>query len=254
MSEDTRCRLDEALVLRGLAPSRARARDMVRRGTVSVDGSAEAKPARMVGAAQTISVDDPAAGYVSRSALKLLAALDAFGLSPAGVTALDLGASTGGFSQVLVEQGAAHVVAVDVGHGEMDSSLTADPRVTLLDNLNARDLTEAHVGGRAIGAVVADLSFISLKLALPPALGIAAPGAWGVFLAKPQFEVGRSALGKGGIVRDVQVARQAADGIAAWLEAEQGWRVIGVLPSPIAGGSGNREFLIGARKAVLVNG
>ena len=102
--------------------------------------------------------------------------------------------------------------------------------------------------------MVADLSFISLKLALPPALGLAAPDAWGVFLVKPQFEVGRKALGKGGIVRDPEIARQAADGIAAWLETEQRWRVIGVLPSPIAGGSGNREFLIGARKAVPANG
>ena len=155
---------------------------------------------------------------------------------------------------MLLERGAAHVVAVDVGHGEMDSELAADPRVTLLESLNARDLTEVHLGGRTIGAVVADLSFISLKLALPPALGIAAPGAWGVFLAKPQFEVGRSALGKGGIVRDPDVARQAAEDIAAWLEAEQGWRVIGLLPSPIAGGSGNREFLIGAQKAAAANG
>jgi len=227
---------------------------MVRRGTVSIDGSAEAKPARMVGVAQTITVDDPAAGYVSRSALKLIVALDAFGLSPAGVTALDLGASTGGFSQVLLERGAAHVVAVDVGHGEIDAELAADPRVTLIENLNARDLTEAHLGGRTIGAVVADLSFISLRLALPPALCIAAPSAWGVFLAKPQFEVGRKAVGKGGVVRDSEVARQAVDDIAGWLERRQGWSVIGTLPSPIAGGSGNREFLIGARKAPLANG
>jgi 23S rRNA (cytidine1920-2'-O)/16S rRNA (cytidine1409-2'-O)-methyltransferase len=208
----------------------------------------------MVGPTQTIKVDDPAAGYVSRSALKLVGALDAFALSPGGVTALDLGASTGGFTQVLLERGAAHVIAVDVGHGEMESSLAADPRVMLIEKLNVRDLQRAHLDGRTIDAVVADLSFISLKLALPPALDLAAPGAWGVFLAKPQFEVGRGALGKGGIVRDSGVARRAADDLAAWLETEQGWTLIGILPSPIAGGSGNREFLIGARKAVSTNG
>ena len=253
MSEDTRRRLDEALVLRGLSPSRARARDAIKRGAVSVDGNAEAKPARMVGATQAITVNDPAAGYVSRSALKLAAALDAFELSTDGVTTLDLGASTGGFTQVLLERGAAHVIAVDVGHGEMDSSLAADSRVTPIERLNVRDLQHAHLDGRTIDAVVADLSFISLTMALPPALALAAPGAWGVFLVKPQFEVGRKALGKGGIVRDPKVARQAADDVAAWL-AVQRWTVIGILPSPIAGGSGNREFLIGARKAVLANG
>ena len=254
MSEDTRRRLDEALVLRGLAPSRARARDAIKRGAVSVDSSVEAKPARMVSKAQTITIDDHAAGYVSRSALKLIAALEAFGFDSQGVTALDLGASTGGFTQVLLEHGAAHVIAIDVGHGEMDAGLAADPRVTLIEHLTARNLSEAHLGGRTIGVVVADLSFISLKLALPPALRIVAPGAWGVFLVKPQFEVGRKALGKGGVVRDPKIARQAADDIAAWLEVEQGWRVADILPSPIAGGSGNQEFLIGARKAVLANG
>lgn len=254
MSEDTRRRLDEALVLRGLAPSRARARDAIKRGAVSVDGNAEGKPARMVGATQAIKVDDPATGYVSRSALKLVAALDAFELSSEGVTALDLGASTGGFTQVLLERGAAHVIAVDVGHGEMDADLAADPRVTLIERLNIRDIQRAHLDGRNIDAVVADLSFISLKLALPPALALAAPDSWGVFLVKPQFEVGRKALGKGGIVRVPEISRQAADDIASWLETERGWRVFGILPSPIAGGSGNREFLIGARKAVSMNG
>jgi len=246
MSGD-RLRLDEALVLRGLAPSRARARDMVKRGTVSVDGRPEAKPARMVEANQAIAVSDPAQYYVSRSALKLITALDAFGFDPIGLVSLDLGASTGGFTQVLLERGAAHVIAVDVGHDEMDSSLAADPRVTLIEGLNARDLQRAHLGGREIHAVVVDLSFISLKLALPPALGLAEPGAWGVFLVKPQFEVGRKALGKGGIVRDESIARQAAEDIAKWLESEQVWRVVGPVPSPIAGGSGNREFLLGAK-------
>ena len=246
MSSD-RLRLDEALVQRGLAQSRARARDRVKRGTVSVDGRLEAKPARMVEGNQAIAVSDPAAHYVSRSALKLIAALDAFGFDPTGRVALDLGASTGGFTQVLLGRGAAHVISIDVGHNEMDSSLAANPRVTLIEGLNARDLQRSHLGGRKVQAVIADLSFISLKLALPPALTLAESGAWGVFLVKPQFEVGRKALGKGGIVRDENVARQAAEDIAKWLESEQGWRVVGLIPSPIVGGSGNREFLLDAR-------
>ena len=247
MSGPDRMRLDEALVAAGLAPSRSRARDMVKRGTVAVGGTIESKPARMVSGADALTIDDPGARYVSRAALKLIAGLDAFGFDPAGLTALDLGASTGGFTQVLLERGAAHVVAVDVGHGQLDPALAEDPRVTMLEGLNARDLAARHLAGRAIGAIVCDVSFISLKLALPPALALAQDGAWGVFLVKPQFEVGRALLGKGGIVRERAAARKAAEEIAAWLEATQGWSVAGLLPSPLAGGDGNQEFLLGAK-------
>jgi 23S rRNA (cytidine1920-2'-O)/16S rRNA (cytidine1409-2'-O)-methyltransferase len=194
VGESGRIRLDQALVARGLAPSRSRARDMVRRGGVLVDGIPEERPARLVTAESAVAVDDPAAHYVSRAGLKLIAALDHFGYDPASLSALDLGASTGGFTQVLLERGASHVTAVDVGRGEMDASLAADPRVTLLEGLNARDLSTAHLGGRKVEAIVADLSFISLKLALPPALTLAEPSAWGVFLVKPQFEVGSAVL------------------------------------------------------------
>jgi 23S rRNA (cytidine1920-2'-O)/16S rRNA (cytidine1409-2'-O)-methyltransferase len=254
MSAGGRIRLDEALVLRGLAPSRSRARDMILRATVSVDGETEAKPARMVASAQAISISDPGAAYVSRAALKLIAGLDAFGFDAAGQTVLDIGASTGGFTQVLLERGATHVIAIDVGHGEMDATLVSDPRVTLVERLNARDLQRMHLGRLAISAVVADLSFISLRLALPPALHLAEPGAWGVFLVKPQFEAGPKALGKGGVVRDPAVATKAADDIATWLGGELGWGVAGLLPSPISGGSGNQEFLLAARKDGLKNG
>jgi 23S rRNA (cytidine1920-2'-O)/16S rRNA (cytidine1409-2'-O)-methyltransferase len=247
MSDTDRMRLDEALVAAGLAASRSRARDMVKRGTVEVGGTIESKPARMVSGSDALTVDDPGARHVSRAALKLIAGLDAFGFDPKGLTALDLGASTGGFTQVLLERGAAHVVAIDVGHGQLDPALAEDPRITPLEGLNARDLTAEHLTGRAIEAIVCDVSFISLKLALPPALTLAQDGAWGVFLVKPQFEVGRALLGKGGIVREYAAGRKAAEEIAAWLEAAQGWSVAGLLPSPLAGGDGNQEFLLAAR-------
>jgi len=310
MTDKKRQRLDAALVERGLAPSRARARDAILRGAVTVDGEKELRPGRTIAADAVVAIDDPAGDYVSRASLKLTAALDAFGFDPAGLTALDLGASTGGFTEVLLERGAAYVIAVDVGHGQLHPRLAGDPRTTLHEGLNARNLTRAHLDGRRISAVVADLSFISLKLALPPALALAEPGAWGVFLVKPQFEVGRAALGKGGIMRDAKVAEEAATEFCAWLvnqrfddaltsplrggrssqdvkrtadfgrgvdastslpppetaraplagfdlpsrgrlsaasTAARSWRVVGSIPSPIAGGSGNREFLVGAR-------
>jgi 23S rRNA (cytidine1920-2'-O)/16S rRNA (cytidine1409-2'-O)-methyltransferase len=248
MDRHNRTRLDEALVAAGLAPSRSRARDMVLRGVVRVGGETADRPSRRVLPGEALAVSDPASRYVSRAALKLIAGLDAFRFDPAGLTVLDLGASTGGFSQVLLDRGAARVVAVDVGQGQMHPALAADPRIVLHEGLNARDLTRAHLAGHAIGAVVADLSFISLKLALPPALALAEPGAWGIFLVKPQFEVGRAALGKGGVVRDPALALAAAENIAGWLREEQGWAVVGLRPSPISGGDGNQEFLLGARK------
>jgi 23S rRNA (cytidine1920-2'-O)/16S rRNA (cytidine1409-2'-O)-methyltransferase len=243
-----RTRLDEVLTGLGLAPSRARARDAILRGAVRVDGRVETRPGRAVGPDAAIAVDDPAGAYVSRAALKLAAGLDAFGFDPAGVTALDLGASTGGFTELLLARGAARVIAIEVGHGQLHPRLAGDRRVILIEGLNARDLKAAHLGGHRVAAVVADLSFISLKLALPPALALAEPGAWGVFLVKPQFEVGRAQLGKGGIVRDAAVAGKAAEDIAAWLATNEGWHVVGLIPSPIEGGSGNREFLLGARR------
>lgn len=248
MDHPERMRLDEALVAAGLAPSRSRARDMVLRGTVAVDGEPADKPARKVAVSERLSVSDPASRYVSRAALKLAAGLDAFGFDAAGLCALDLGASTGGFSQVLLERGAARVIAVEVGQGQMDPAVAADPRMTVHEGLNARDLTRVHLSGQQIGAIVADVSFISLRLALPPALALAEPGAWGVFLVKPQFEVGRDAIGKGGIVRDPELAQKSADDLAGWLDEAQNWRVLGLLPSPILGGDGNQEYLLGARK------
>lgn len=238
-------RLDEALVARGLFASRSRARDAILRGAVSVDGRPARKPGQAIAEASAVAVADAARAYVSRAALKLVAALDGFGLDPAACTALDIGASTGGFTQVLMERGAAHVTAVDVGHGQMAAALRGDPRVTVLEGLNARDLTPGDLGGRVPDFVVSDVSFISLKLALPPALALAAEGAKAVLLVKPQFEAGREAIGKGGLLRDPHEAERVAEDLCRWLGNQPGWRPLGLLPSPISGGDGNREFLLG---------
>lgn len=244
----SRLRLDQLLVERGFFDTRARARDAVLRGTVQIAGRAAVKPGQPVPADVEIIVEDPAQRYVSRAALKLIHGLDAFGLDPRGAKALDIGASTGGFTQVLLERGAAHVVAIDVGAGQMDARLREDERVTCLEGVNARHLTLDEIGGRRPDFLVCDVSFISLKLALPPALAMAESGAHGLFLVKPQFEAGREAIGKGGLLRDPEKAEEIAREIAAWLKTNDGWRVLGLAPSPIPGGDGNREFLLAGFK------
>lgn len=238
-------RLDKILVARGLVETRSRARDLIVRGRVSVDGRAVTKPGAVVAETAALALAEPA-GYVSRGALKLEAALEAFGLEPAGCVCLDVGASTGGFTEVLLARGAEKVYAVDVGRDQLHARLKSDQRVVSLEGMDARDLTREQVPD-AILAIVADVSFISLEKVLPAALALAAPGAWLTALVKPQFEAGREAIGKGGIVRDQAVRDQQAAKITAWLGARAGWRVIGVIASPIEGGSGNQEFLVGAR-------
>lgn len=183
---------------------------------------------------------------MSRGALKLAAALKHFGLSPRGLVCLDLGASAGGFSEVLLMHGARKIFAVDVGHGQLDPKIAGDPRVVNIERTNARDL-KPHA--EAPQAIVADLSFISLKLALPPALAMAAESAWLIALVKPQFEVGKENIGKGGIVRDEAVQNAVLEQISHWLPSNAGWSLIGTMESPVRGGDGNREFLIAARKA-----
>jgi 23S rRNA (cytidine1920-2'-O)/16S rRNA (cytidine1409-2'-O)-methyltransferase len=244
----TRQRLDELLVARGLFPSRSRARDAIERGTVTVDGVIARKPGQTVPADCLIAVDDPAQGYVSRAALKLIAGLDHFRLDPAGSEALDLGASTGGFTQVLLERGAAHVTAIDVGHGQIHPDIAGDPRVTVIEGLNARDLSAADLADRIPDFIVSDVSFISLKLALPPALAIARNGARAIFLVKPQFEAGREAIGKGGLLKDPYDAARIAGLLQDWLDGIPGWRPLGLHLSPIEGGDGNREFLLAGIK------
>ena len=203
------------------------------------------KPAQKVSEGASLALIADPNPWVSRAALKLVHALDTFGLDPSGAVALDLGASTGGFSEVLLARGAAEVRAIDVGHGQLHPRLAGHPRLHLMERLNVRDLTAAHVPPP--DWIVSDLSFISLAKALPPALALAKPGATLVALLKPQFEVGRAFVGKGGIVRDeAAIARARAD-VAAFLAAA-GWSVLGETPSPVPGGDGNAEFLIAARK------
>jgi 23S rRNA (cytidine1920-2'-O)/16S rRNA (cytidine1409-2'-O)-methyltransferase len=182
--------------------------------------------------------------WVSRGGLKLAHALDQFAIDPFGLICLDIGASTGGFTDVLLSRGARRVYAVDVGRGQLAWKLRADPRVVVLERLNARDLSREHVG-EPIDLIVCDVSFISVTLALPPALALTAPAARLVVLIKPQFEAGKEQVGKGGIVRDPAVRRAVCDRLADWLEAQPGWRALGVVESPIAGADGNIEYLLG---------
>ncbi|SIP98230.1 23S rRNA (cytidine1920-2'-O)/16S rRNA (cytidine1409-2'-O)-methyltransferase [Rhizobium sp. RU35A] len=248
MTSSDDLRLDQLLVARGLFSSRSRARDAILRGTVKVNGETVLKPGQVLAADVRLSIDDPARDYVSRAALKLVAALDHFGLDPKGRSCLDIGASTGGFTEVLLERGAAHVVAVDVGHGQMHPRIAEDPRVTNLEGLNARALTRADVGDLSFSLVVSDVSFISLKLALPPALKLAEPQALCALLVKPQFEAGREAIGKGGLLKAPETAPDVAAELERWLVEEMGWTSLGLIPSPIAGGDGNQEYLLAGRK------
>jgi 23S rRNA (cytidine1920-2'-O)/16S rRNA (cytidine1409-2'-O)-methyltransferase len=241
-----RLRLDELLVTRGFYPSRSRARDAVLRGTVNVSGEMIDKPSRLVDRNAELALSDEANAYVSRAALKLIHGLDHFAVAVEGRRCLDIGASTGGFTQVLLERGAAHVTAIDVGHGQLAAEIAKDARVTSIEGLNARELQPGHLGG-PIDLIVCDVSFISLKLALPPALSLAKSGSDLVALIKPQFEVGREAIGKGGIVKASDEHARACREIEEFL-VSGGWRVAGVIPSPVLGGDGNREFLVAARK------
>jgi 23S rRNA (cytidine1920-2'-O)/16S rRNA (cytidine1409-2'-O)-methyltransferase len=244
-SETSSQRLDLALVARGLVATRAKARDLIARGEVSVDGQVVSKAATSVREGQAIAVNAEAAAQVSRGAVKLAAALNHFGLDVGGRTALDIGASTGGFTQTLLERGAARVYAVDVGKGQLHATLAGDPRVVSLEDCDSRTLDGARVP-EAVCAIVADVSFISLTKALPAALTLAATGCWLVALVKPQFEVGREGVGKGGVVRDAALRERALSDVRDWLAAQSGWTVLGTMPSPIEGGSGNVEFLIAA--------
>jgi 23S rRNA (cytidine1920-2'-O)/16S rRNA (cytidine1409-2'-O)-methyltransferase len=242
-------RVDVELVERGLVESRARAQALIMAGLV-FSGTR-----RVVKAGETIAADTPLEvrgrdhPWVSRGGLKLVAGLDHFAMDPAGLMALDVGASTGGFTDVLLSRGAARVYAVDVGHGQLAWRLRQDARVVVLERTNARNLGPAEIP-EPVDLIVCDASFIGLAVVLPAALALAAPGAGLVALIKPQFEVGRGQVGKGGVVRDPALHQEVCARVAAWLASRPGWQVLGLADSPITGPDGNREFLIGARKAM----
>jgi 23S rRNA (cytidine1920-2'-O)/16S rRNA (cytidine1409-2'-O)-methyltransferase len=238
-----RKRADVALVDLGHFPTRARAQAAIAAGLVRADGIVVAKASEPISAEARIEARAPHP-WVSRGGIKLAAALDAFGLDPRGLACLDIGASTGGFTDVLLARGAARVVAVDVGHGQLDARLRANPQIVALDHCNARDLTPAMLGAPP-QAIVCDVSFISLRLVLPLVLTLAAHGAWLVALIKPQFEAGRENLVKGA-VKDPRVHAEVCDAIRLRVES-LGWATIGLIPSPIPGGDGAREFLYAAR-------
>jgi 23S rRNA (cytidine1920-2'-O)/16S rRNA (cytidine1409-2'-O)-methyltransferase len=248
MTQPKHDRLDQILLARGLFSSRSRARDAIERGTVRINGEVITKPGQQVFPGVEITVDDPARDYVSRAALKLASGLDHFRLDPEGRTCLDIGISTGGFAEILLQRGAAHVIGIDVGHGQLHARLKAEPRLTSFEGLNARDLDRSHLGGRKVDAIVSDVSFISLKLALPPALGLAEPGSFALLLVKPQFEAGREAIGKNGLLKDPGLGPKIAEDLSAWLDQQPGWKSVGTMASPLTGGDGNREYLLAGWK------
>ena len=238
----SRIRLDLMLEQRGLMPSRARARDAILRGTVSVNGAPAKKPNQMVGEDDVLALDDPAAGYVSRAALKLIAGLDAGGIAVGGKVCLDVGSSTGGFTQVLLERGARQVYAVDVGHEQLHESLRGDQRVVSLEGTNARDL-DGEMIPELVDLLVSDVSFVSVTKVLEAPLGLCGPDARAVVLFKPQFEVGREFVGSGGVVRDAEATARALGEVVAFVEG-LGFSVKAQVASPIAGGDGNLETVL----------
>jgi 23S rRNA (cytidine1920-2'-O)/16S rRNA (cytidine1409-2'-O)-methyltransferase len=239
-------RLDALLVERGLAESRARAQALVLAGRVYAGERRLDKPGHALPADTPLSVRGDDQPFVSRGGAKLQHAIDHFRIDPEGRICLDIGASTGGFTDVLLQAGAAKVYAVDVGRGQLAWSLRNDPRVVVLEGVNARYLTAAEIP-EPPSLIVCDASFIGLETVLPAALALAAPDAVLVALIKPQFEVGKGRVGKGGVVRDAALHREVCDRIAAWLQQDIGWVVRGITESPLKGPAGNTEFLIVAR-------
>jgi 23S rRNA (cytidine1920-2'-O)/16S rRNA (cytidine1409-2'-O)-methyltransferase len=238
-------RLDVLLVSRGLAPSREKAQAMILAGLVAVDGRRADKAGTATAEDATVSVAGPEHPYVSRGGVKLAAALDAFAIDPAGRVCLDVGASTGGFTDCLLQRGAARVYAIDVGYGQLDAKLRNDPRVVLREKVNARALSREQVPEPAALAAL-DLSFISVRLVLPALLPLLSAGAPTVVLVKPQFEAGRAEVGKGGIVRSEAVRERVLREIEDF-SRKLGFTILGAIPSPIRGAHGNQEFLLGLR-------
>jgi len=240
-------RADQLLVEQGLAESRAKAQALILAGLVSVAGRRVDKPGTSLAEDAELTLAGRDHPWVSRGGVKLAFALDHFAIDPAGRVALDIGASTGGFTDVLLAKGAARVHAVDVGRGQLAWKLRQDSRVVVHEGVNARYLSRAEIA-EPIDLVTCDASFIGLATLLPAPLALAAESAALVALIKPQFEAGPGEVGKGGVVRDPAIHRAVCERIAAWVGAQPGWRVIGITESPITGPAGNREFLLYARR------
>ena len=240
-------RLDVALVERGLVDTRARAKAVIMAGTVYVAGERVDKAGALVKDDAEIVLKGETLKYVSRGGFKLEAALDAFGVDASGKAGVDVGSSTGGFTDCLLQRGASKIYAIDAGRGQLDWKLRNDPRVVSMEKFNARYLKPEDIGGEPVGIAVIDVSFISLTKIIPPAAGVLAPGGVLVALIKPQFEVGKGEVGKGGIVRDEAKRREVVDKITAFASG-LGLEVRGVTQSPITGADGNVEYLICAVK------
>ncbi|HEX9570187.1 MAG TPA: TlyA family RNA methyltransferase [Rhodospirillales bacterium] len=242
-----KARVDQLLVARGLAESRSKAQALVMAGRVYSETKRLDKPGKQVDPEIPLEVRGRDHPWASRGGVKLAHGLKHFAIRAKDRVCLDIGASTGGFTDVLLSEGAAKVYAVDVGRGQLAWKLQKDPRVVVLDETNARHLTRDQVPD-GIDLITCDASFIGLATVLPAALALVASGAALVALIKPQFEVGKGRVGKGGIVRDPALHREVCERIQSWLEADMGWSVLGVTESPLAGADGNKEFLIAARR------
>ncbi len=246
MSKAAKQRVDQLLVERGLAESRSRAQALVLAGVVFSGETKLAKPGHTLPADAPLEVRGRDHPWVSRGGIKLAHAIEHFGLDPAGVTAMDIGSSTGGFTDVLLQKGASHVFAVDSGTNQLAWKLRQDPRVTVLEQTSARILTPTEID-RPCTWVVCDASFIALSKVLEVPLKLAAPECQLVALIKPQFEVGRGEVGKGGVVRDPALHARVCEEVRSWIEG-LGWQVQGIVESPITGPEGNIEFLIAAQR------
>ena len=240
-------RADQLLVEQGLAESRTKAQALILAGLVNCGERRVDKPGEQLAAGVALALKGRDHPWVSRGGVKLAHALDHFRIAVEGHVALDIGASTGGFTEVLLLRGARRVYAVDVGHGQLAWKLRQDPRVIVLERLNARYLTRANIP-EPIDLITCDASFIGLSTVLPAPFGLAAEKAQLVALVKPQFEAGRAHVGKGGVVRDPEIHREVCERAASWVAAQPGWSVVGLIESPILGPEGNREFLLYARR------
>ncbi|WP_259783190.1 TlyA family RNA methyltransferase [Aestuariispira ectoiniformans] len=242
-SKPKKQRVDQLLVDRGLVESRTKAQALIMAGKVFTGEQRVQKPGDKLADDKPLEVRGQDHPWVSRGGLKLEKGLKEFDLDPTGITAIDVGASTGGFTDVLLQNGAAKVYAVDVGRGQLHWNLRQDDRVVVLEETNARHLTTEIIPD-PIDAVVCDASFIGLEKVLPAAMSLTRPGAWLVALIKPQFQVGKGQVGKGGVVRDPELHAAVCEEVKNWIDTQEGWHTVGITESPITGPQGNVEFLI----------